>query len=206
MAVLGKTAPERDQEHHQRRPDDPDHARPAAWRRRHEAADRVAGARAATTSAASTSARPRSIIEPSTGAVAGHRAEHDVPDRRQGPDRASITQVNWDVDQKYGGSGGFQFGSTAKMFASSRALEHGRRRSTARSTPKAGRGNRAVYTTDFPDEQRPVRPAAPRPGRSTTTTPSAAGRYLQKATAKSVNTAFASLALKLGACNVRQTR
>ena len=49
-------------------------------------------------------------------------AEHRLP---SGEKSAARPAVNWGVDKKYGGSGGFQFGSTAKAFALVTALENG---------------------------------------------------------------------------------
>jgi membrane peptidoglycan carboxypeptidase len=117
------------------------------------------------------------------------------------------TAVNWAVDQKYGGSGGFAFGSTAKMFAVTEALRSGM---PIESTIIARRADAKHAATFFPSEfytrarptEKPCRIYSPwrvfndegtRNGRIT----------LSDATAHSVNTAFAGLVAKLGTCAVR---
>ena len=62
------------------------------------------------------------------------------------------TVVNWGVDTKYGGSGGFQFGSTEKAFTLVTALEKGLPINTTVNAKQAGPSQAASYTNaDLPD-------------------------------------------------------
>ncbi len=112
--------------------------------------------------------------------------------------------VNWAVDAKYGGSVGFAFGSTAKMFAVAEALRSGRPINSTVVARKADATHPAIFTrADF---------------HSSDDCKIGAGQIwsvhndegtrngtisLTDATAFSVNTAFAGLVAELGACNVR---
>jgi membrane peptidoglycan carboxypeptidase len=112
------------------------------------------------------------------------------------------TAVNWAVDKKYGESIGFAFGSTAKMFAVTEALRSGMPIDSTVIARKADATHPAWFTSsDFHDSCR-VYPGDPWPVRNDEGTRN--GRItLTDATAHSVNTAFAGLVAKLGACKVR---
>lgn len=120
------------------------------------------------------------------------------------------TAVNYSIPASTGGgSAGFQIGSTQKLFAVITALEHGYKPDSEVQVPpmntktKVGEAARGYTKTDFPDacgynsyqpwvvpndEPEPVGPMK-----------------LETATARSVNTAFASLVSKLGTCEVKKT-
>ena len=73
------------------------------------------------------------------------------------------TSVNWAVDAKYGGSGGFAFGSTAKMFAVATRLDSGMPISstiTARPASADTSGD-LLPQADFPEATRARLGAAP---------------------------------------------
>ena len=137
------------------------------------------------------------IVEPGTGhvlAIVQNTTFSNTKSRGK-------TEVNWAVDSRYGGSGGFAFGSTAKMFAVSEALRSGMPINSIIFAKSANATHPALFTkSDFHDSC------------TVGTTPWAVrndeGTYngqvsLTVATAKSVNTAFAGLVAKLGACSVR---
>ena len=64
-----------------------------------------------------------SIVEPGTGKVLAMAQASQFP--KNGEKGKKFTQVNWNVDRRYGGTTGFQFGSTAKMYAIVTALQNG---------------------------------------------------------------------------------
>ena len=112
------------------------------------------------------------------------------------------TGINWALDQRWGGSGGFQFGSTAKAFALVTAMESGMTLQASVNAKAAGNGHMAAYQPkDFPGGCGPgstwdVDNDTFWPGGSIS---------LMKATALSTNTAFVALAQQLGGCKVRDT-
>jgi membrane peptidoglycan carboxypeptidase len=141
-----------------------------------------------------------SIVEPGTGKVLAMAQASQFP--RNGEKGRKFTQVNWNVDQRYGGTSGFQFGSTAKMYAIVTALQNGIPVNGKVPSKFATTKQAAVYT---PSEMR---------GRCTAGTSwsvrndeAIGGKPLDfdLATARSVNTAFASLVLKLGTDKVQRT-
>ena len=111
------------------------------------------------------------------------------------------TAVNWAVDQKYGNSIGFAFGSTAKMFAVAQALKSGMPIDSSVVVRPADASHAAVFTqADFHDGCT----MGDKPWNVHNDEGSATGQIsLTVAAAKSVNTAFAGLVAKLGACSVR---
>ena len=110
-------------------------------------------------------------------------------------------QVNWNVDQKYHGSVGWQFGSTAKMFALVTALEHGMPVNANVFVPAAGPSVPHVFTaSDFHDACSANRFEVRNDYPNGNTTMS-----LAHVTAASINSAFANLVISLGACTVRDT-
>ena len=110
------------------------------------------------------------------------------------------TGIDWALDKKYGGSGGFQFGSTAKAFSLVTAMESGLNTKSSVIAKAAG---------DHPATYRPSEFRGCGPGGIWTVlndTPFPGGRIsLMEATAKSTNTAFVALAQQLGPCKVRDT-
>src|SRR5690606_5720206 len=64
------------------------------------------------------------MVEPGTGHVLafGQSSDYNIQESK---DRFSETAVNWSVDNRYGGSEGFQIGSVAKAFTIVTALEKG---------------------------------------------------------------------------------
>lgn len=142
------------------------------------------------------------VIEPSTGRVVSMVQNSQYPRSQKDQTAYGFTQVNWNVDTRFGGTNGFQFGSTAKMFAIVRALETG--------TPVEGTVPSKFATTKQPaiyslEEQGPsCRGSAPWEVRNDFPI---GGKPIpfRKATAQSINTAFASLTFKVGTKNVWNT-
>src|SRR6476469_6740700 len=120
-------------------------------------------------------------------------------------DAGGETGINWALDKKYGGSGGFQFGSTAKAFALVTAMESGMTTSSSVNAKGAGGNSQAVYTP----KEWPGGIANCGPGgewKVFNDSPFKGGRIsLMEATAKSTNNAFIALAEQLGGCKVRDT-
>jgi membrane peptidoglycan carboxypeptidase len=139
------------------------------------------------------------VIEPGTGNVLAI-AQNTTYAIKTAPGK---TAINWAVDRKYGGSGGFSFGSTAKMFAVAEALRSGMPIDSTVIARASGPNSPAYFTpADFPGAcgLAPGTPAwAVHNDEATRNGPIS----LTDAAAFSVNTAFAGLVSKLGACNVR---
>jgi membrane peptidoglycan carboxypeptidase len=115
------------------------------------------------------------------------------------------TGIGWALDKKYGGSGGFQFGSTAKAFALVTAMESGMNVNSSIDAKGAGGNQQATYTPkEWPGGIANCGPGGP--WKVFNDSPFAGGRItLKEATAKSTNTAFIALAEQLGGCKVRST-
>jgi membrane peptidoglycan carboxypeptidase len=140
------------------------------------------------------------VIEPGTGDVLAI-AQNTTYALNSSPGK---TSVNYAVDAKYGGSGGFAFGSTAKMFAVATALQSGMPIDSTIIARPADASSAAIFTrSDYP----PGDQCAVPPGQVWGVHNDEGSRVgpisLTDATAFSVNTAFAGLVAKLGACNVR---
>ncbi|MEP7368041.1 MAG: penicillin-binding protein [Dermatophilaceae bacterium] len=137
------------------------------------------------------------VVEPGTGKVLAI-AQNTRFSNKKGV--RGTTSVNWAVDQKYGGSGGFAFGSTAKGFAVTQALRSGMPiDSTIFARPADATHPALFYPSDFHDRCTIFSPWAVHNDEGTRN-----GKIsLTDATAFSVNTAFAGLVAKLGACSVR---
>ena len=156
--------------------------------------------------ASNTSGTPVSIgaaavtLDPNTGAV---KAIAQNTDYVLNSKTFGQTVVNWAVDTKYGGSGGFQFGSTEKAFALVTALQQGMPINSTVNAKAAGPGNQASYTkAEFPG----ACGLGTKPWTVRNDEPIAAGPMtLTQATARSINTAFVALVSQVGACNVRDT-
>jgi membrane peptidoglycan carboxypeptidase len=115
------------------------------------------------------------------------------------------TVVNWAVDTKYGGSGGFQFGSTEKAFALVTALQQGLPINTTVNAKQAGPNQAASYTNvDFNNDACGVPKGAP--AWTVRNDETAGGQMtITQATARSINTAFVALAGQVGVCNIQAT-
>jgi membrane peptidoglycan carboxypeptidase len=141
------------------------------------------------------------VIEPGTGNVLAiaQNTTYAIQTGNKKPPFGK-TAVNWAVDQKYGNSMGFAFGSTAKMFAVTEALRSGMPINSSIVVRKAGPKSPAVfYPSDYHDGCPLYEPWSVHNDEG-----DAAGRIsLTEATAKSVNSAFAGLVAKLGGCKVR---
>jgi membrane peptidoglycan carboxypeptidase len=142
------------------------------------------------------------VIEPGTGKVLAIAQNTDYAVNAKKGTHGK-TAVNWAVDKKYGGSGGFAFGSTAKMFAVAEALRSGMPIDSSVVVRKADARHAAVfYPSDFHDS---CAIFGSQTWQVHNDEGSAAGSIsLTTAAAKSVNTAFAGLVAKLGGCKVRE--
>ena len=137
------------------------------------------------------------VTDPTTGKVLAFAQNTTYTVAKQSLGK---TGVAWALDKKYGGSGGFQFGSTAKAFSLVTAMESG-------MNTKSSVNAKAAGTT--PARYSPSEFKGCGPGSTWTVlndSPFAGGRIsLMEATAKSTNTAFVALAQQLGPCKVRDT-
>ena len=141
------------------------------------------------------------VIDPQNGAVRAMAQNTKYNNLKEAPGE---TAINWAVDTKYGGSIGFQFGSTEKAFALVTALERGMPINSTVNAKAAGPSQQATYTSaDFPTQSCGLgtQPWKVRNDGSVRAGPIS----LIKATADSVNTAFVALVSQLGACTVRDT-
>jgi membrane peptidoglycan carboxypeptidase len=142
-----------------------------------------------------------SIIEPGTGKVLA-MAQNTTYTTGAGSESRGLTQVNWNVDRSYGGENGFQFGSTAKMYAIVTALENGIPINAMIDSKYATPKQPAIYSVA---EQGACHSQVPWPVKNDPGITGGRPLPFGYATAHSVNTAFASLVLKLGTPNVRKT-
>lgn len=137
------------------------------------------------------------VTEPGTGKVLALGQ-----DTTYGAARSGDTEVNYSVDSAYGGSSGFQFGSTAKAFALVTAMAQ-------------GLGTRASVDAPAADNRHPAtfRPSQfPQPcGLYSDWTVYNDERFgggrisLMTATAQSTNSAFVKLASQIGVCAIHRT-
>jgi membrane peptidoglycan carboxypeptidase len=141
------------------------------------------------------------IIQPGTGDVLA-LAQNTSYALATSPGK---TSVNYAVDSKYGGSGGFAFGSTAKMFAVATALTSGMPiDSIIYARPADATSPALFYHADYPQGDKCAVPYGAPAWPVRNDEGSTSGNIsLTDATALSVNTAFAGLVARLGACNVR---
>lgn len=138
------------------------------------------------------------VTEPGTGKVVafGQNTQYGLAQKK------GVTAINYAVDQQYGGSGGFQFGSTAKAFALVTAMKQGLGLHASIDGPGAGPQQAATFTK----HQFPQPCGLYQPWHVFNDEPWGGGTIsLMEATAKSVNTAFAALDSKIGVCNIRRT-
>jgi membrane peptidoglycan carboxypeptidase len=138
------------------------------------------------------------VVEPGTGHVLAI-AQNTTFSLKSGV--RGKTSVNWAVDQMYGGSGGFAFGSSAKMFAVAEALRSGMPiNSIIYARPADAKHPAYFFPYEFTEKAcRIFSPWAVHNDEGTRNGPIS----LTDATAFSVNTAFAGLVAKLGPCKVR---
>src|SRR5674476_32156 len=138
------------------------------------------------------------VVEPGTGHVLAI-AQNTTFSLKSGV--RGKTSVNWAVDQMYGGSGGFAFGSSAKMFAVAEALRSGMPiNSIIYARPADAQHPAYFFPYEFTEKAcRIFSPWAVHNDEGTRNGPIS----LTDATAFSVNTAFAGLVAKLGPCKVR---
>lgn len=136
-------------------------------------------------------------VEPGTGKILAMAQNKDF---NADPDAASAgnTAINYGADYDYGGSSGFQAGSTYKVFTLAEWLKDGR----SLSDPVNGDA-RPLNLSTFKDSCQgtgsgsysPKNDGAQRPGTMS----------VRAATAGSVNGAFFSMAQKLDQCEIRKT-
>ena len=143
-------------------------------------------------------------VDPTTGAV--RAMAQNTRYNSNAKEAPGETSINWAVDTKYGGSLGFQFGSTEKAFALVTALERGMLIGSTVNAKAGGPDLQASYTkVEFPGDSTQC-------GLAGQTWKVKNDGYIKEgpislidATARSVNTAFVQLVSQLGACNVRDT-
>ncbi len=141
------------------------------------------------------------IVEPGTGHVLAiaQNTKYSLK-----PGRGNTT-VNYAVDERYGSSGGFQIGSTAKLFAITAALESGMPIDSEVNVPPPTSGRSVIFTPDdFPKNKCGGGMVSDWPVANDIGT-YAGPISLTKMTAYSLNTGFAELVSKLGTCKIQKT-
>ncbi|USQ76666.1 transglycosylase domain-containing protein [Ornithinimicrobium cryptoxanthini] len=164
------------------------------------------------------------MVEPGTGHVLAFNqsSKYNIQESR---DRFSQTSVNWSVDNRFGGSNGFQIGSVAKAFTIVTALDTGVPIEASLSIRDAVQvdennnwANPEVPGSRPEGDTQPAVIFEPEDfqegcsiGEAEWAVRNAEGANhesvitLRKATMSSVNTAFATLASQVGTCNIRDT-
>lgn len=137
------------------------------------------------------------VVEPGTGKVLAMAQNTEYG---QGSGEAGVeTTVNWSVDGKYGASGGFQIGSTVKIYGVVAALEAGMNPNTMIYARPAGTkysvGQLGGNQCGFQGAAFGVRNSESK---------SSGPISLQQMTAKSVNTAFVELTARIGLCGQQE--
>ena len=137
------------------------------------------------------------MVEPGTGKV---RALAQTSQYKVGLKQASTkySEQAWTYPSRYGGTNGFAIGSTAKMYALVAALKQGKPMESNIQAPMAGLGSPHTF---MPDEFDP-KCTAGAPWEVQNDFTSGGSISLRKATAQSINTAFAQLASDIGSCNI----
>ncbi|WP_347350727.1 transglycosylase domain-containing protein [Intrasporangium sp.] len=137
------------------------------------------------------------VTEPGTGKVLafGQNTQFGLTSKK------GVTAIDYSVDKAYGGSGGFQFGSTAKAFALVTAMKQGLGLHATVDAPHADAHDYATFTPD----QFPQPCGLYQPWHVYNDTPGGGRMSLMNATAMSTNTAFVALAERLGVCHIRDT-
>jgi membrane peptidoglycan carboxypeptidase len=141
-----------------------------------------------------------SVVQPGTGRVLA-MVQNTTYTTGAGSQTKGLTELNWNADRAYGGENGFQFGSTAKMYAIVTALENGIPVNGTIPSKFATPTTPAIYTPQEQGKCGSTQDWAVRNDEAIGGTP----LPFTVATAKSVNTAFASLVLHLGTPTVRAT-
>ncbi len=143
-----------------------------------------------------------SLVQPGTGKIRAmvQTSKYD-PTAKQST--VAKTAVNWNVPQEYGGTAGFPFGSTAKMYAVVTALQQGIPVHGTVPSKYATTTQPAIYDpSEFKDKCKSLEPYAVRNDEAIGGSP----LPFDTAISQSVNTAFASLVIdELGGCKVRKT-
>jgi membrane peptidoglycan carboxypeptidase len=164
------------------------------------------------------------MVEPGTGKVLaiGQSSDYSLEESN---DQISETSLNWSVDRRFGGGTGFQIGSVAKAFSLVTALENGVTVDKTLSVRAPGRvDSQGTWVSQPGNSKTPVGNTHPagiffrsdfdsdctlgepywgvRNAEDANFTPSIT---LRKATASSVNTAFATLASEIGTCKIKKT-
>ena len=138
------------------------------------------------------------VAEPTSGKVLAFAQNTQYTVNKQSRGK---TGVDWALDKRWGGSSGFHFGSTAKAFSLVTAMENGLNTHSSVYAKAAGDKPATYQPSEFH--------GSCGPGGTWTVlndTPWKGGQIsLMEATAKSTNTAFVGLAIKLGGCKVRDT-
>ncbi|NUQ32093.1 MAG: peptidoglycan glycosyltransferase, partial [Dermatophilaceae bacterium] len=136
------------------------------------------------------------VTEPGSGAVLGLGQ-----DTAYGSG-AGATEVDYAVDRDFGGSGGFQFGSTAKAFALVTAMQQGLGSQASVNAPAADNRHPATFSAkEFPQPC-----GLGSPWSVYNDEPWKGGPMsLRQATAQSTNTAFDALASRNGVCAIHST-
>ncbi|NUO35958.1 MAG: peptidoglycan glycosyltransferase [Dermatophilaceae bacterium] len=136
------------------------------------------------------------VTEPGSGAVLGLGQ-----DTAYGSG-AGATEVDYAVDRDFGGSGGFQFGSTAKAFALVTAMKQGLGTQASVNAPAADNRHPATFSAkEFPQPC-----GLGSPWSVYNDEPWKGGPMsLRQATAQSTNTAFVALASRIGVCAIHST-
>jgi membrane peptidoglycan carboxypeptidase len=134
-------------------------------------------------------------IEPGTGRVIT-MAQNKIFDNSDAPPGPEYTAVNFNTDRAYGGSSGFQPGSTYKMFALLEWLNEGR---GLREVVDASRFK--IPFTEFTDSCNGIDPA--QTFEFGNDEGAAGSMDAIQATRRSVNSAFVSMATQLDLCEIR---
>ncbi len=142
------------------------------------------------------------VLEVKTGAVKAiaQNTTYNIKPTNRGE-----TAVNWAVDSRYGGSIGFSFGSTAKLFTLVTALEAGWPTTSSVLAKSASPSTAADYTRQEIHGECGLGRDGWQVRNDINFTEGDIS--LAEATAKSINTAFVGMAIQLGGdpCKIRET-
>jgi len=144
------------------------------------------------------------VIEPGTGKVLAMAQTSEYGLSKDKKSTVGRTTQSWVVPTAYGGTLGFPIGSTAKVFTLLTALEAGIPVNGSVPAPHAGVGktNAHIFPNDvYIDECRTYQQGGWSVNNDYQTTGET--QTFRKATADSINTAFAATMIKLGGCKVR---
>lgn len=140
------------------------------------------------------------VVEPGTGKILslGQTSTYGNDEGVFG-----TTEVNWSVDYAYGESGGFQIGSTAKIYSVVRALEEGMGLETTVNARRYTGNEGAVFQPEESvDDCGPLEPYTVRNSEGNV----GGDMTFRRAIARSVNTVFVPLVLsKVGVCDTQAT-